>query len=221
MRGAQFKNECRLDGKVVIITGANSGIGFQTAIAMAHRGAKVYMGCRNHQKSEEARREIKDYSGSIEVFNRSLDLASFESIRNFVKTFLEEETRLDILINNAAVMANPRTVTKDGYESQFGVNHLGHFLLTNLLLDMLKRSAPSRIVVISGSIYKIGNINKDDLNSEQYYSRLDAFAQSKLANILFAHELSKKLEGSGVTVNSLHPGVIRTSLMRHIPRPLL
>lgn len=123
---------------------------------------------------------------------------------------------MDILINNAGVMAMPRTVTKDGFEMQLGVNHLGHFLLTNLLLDILKTSAPSRIIVLSSLAHKYGEINSDDLNSEKGYNKYKAYFQSKLANILFTHELARRLKGTNVTVNAVHPGVVKTDLGRHL-----
>lgn len=130
--------------------------------------------------------------------------------------FLQEEKRLDILINNAGVMAMPKSLTKDGFEMQLGVNHLGHFLLTNLLLDTLKASAPSRIVVVSSLAHKFGAINKDDLNSEKSYNKYKAYSQSKLANVLFTRELARRLRGTGVTVNAVHPGVVKTELGRHL-----
>ncbi|KAG9486170.1 hypothetical protein GDO78_008972 [Eleutherodactylus coqui] len=132
-----------------------------------------------------------------------------------------EEPRIDVLINNAGVFQCPYTKTEDGFEMQFGVNHLGHFLLTHLLLGLLKSSAPSRIVVVSSKLYKYGEINFDDLNSEKSYSRSFAYSRSKLANILFTRELARRLEGSGVTVNVLHPGIVRTNLGRHINIPVL
>lgn len=131
-----------------------------------------------------------------------------------VHRFKSEETKLHILINNAGIMDCPRMLTKDGFEMQIGVNHMGHFLLTLLLLDVLRASAPSRIVVVSSLAHRFGTINKDDLNSEKSYSRKFAYAQSKLANVLFTRELAKRLEGSGVTVNALHPGVVDTELFR-------
>lgn len=130
--------------------------------------------------------------------------------------FLQEEKRLDILINNAGVMAMPKSITKDGFEMQLGVNHLGHFLLTNLLLDILKTSAPSRIVVLSSVAHKYGEINRDDLNSEKSYNKFKAYSQSKLANILFTQELAKRLKGTGVTINSVHPGVVKSDLGRYL-----
>ena len=134
---------------------------------------------------------------------------------------LKEEPRLDVLINNAGVFQCPYMKTEDGFEMQFGVNHLGHFLLTNLLLGLLKSSAPSRIVVVSSKLYKYGDINFEDLNSEQSYNKSFCYSRSKLANILFTRELARRLEGTSVTVNVLHPGVVRTNLGRHIHIPLL
>lgn len=139
-----------------------------------------------------------------------------ESVREFVAKFRGAEDNLHILINNAGVMACPKAYTKDGFEMQLGTNHLGHFLLTNLLLDMIKASSPSRIVNVSSEGHKIGAIYKDDLMSEKSYSKYKAYGQSKLANILFSRELAKMLEGTGVTVNSCHPGVVQTELGRHM-----
>lgn len=143
-----------------------------------------------------------------------------ESIRDFSKRFHELESHLHILVNNAGVMACPKAHTKDGFEMQLGTNHLGHFLLTNLLLDLLKQSVPSRIVIVSSEGHKMSGIRKDDLMSENSYSPWKAYSQSKLANILFGRELSKKLEGTGVTVNSCHPGVVQTELGRHMNETL-
>uniref|UniRef100_A0A182WIU9 Retinol dehydrogenase 12 n=1 Tax=Anopheles minimus TaxID=112268 RepID=A0A182WIU9_9DIPT len=216
-QGGQFKNkDIRLDAKVVIITGANAGIGKEAAIECAKRGARVYMGCRDPARMEKARQEILDKSGSQNVFGLELDLASFESIRSFVKTFLSMERRLHVLINNAGVMACPKAYTKEGFEMHFGTNHLGHFLLTNMLLDVLKRSAPSRIVTVSSLGHKWGSINKDDINAEKDYREWDAYTQSKLCNILFSRHLAKRLRGTGVNTYALHPGAINTELMRHL-----
>lgn len=139
----------------------------------------------------------------------------------FFLSSLKEESRLDVLINNAGIFQCPYMKTEDGFEMQFGVNHLGHFLLTNLLLGLLKNSAPSRIVVVSSKLYKYGEINFEDLNSEISYNKSFCYSRSKLANILFARELARRLEGTGVTVNSLHPGIVRTNLGRHVNIPLL
>jgi NAD(P)-dependent dehydrogenase (short-subunit alcohol dehydrogenase family) len=200
----------------VIITGANTGIGKENAIDHAKRGGKIYIACRDVTRGEDALVEIRKVSGSDNVHFLQLDLASLESIRDFTKKFHELESQLHILICNAGVMACPESKTKDGFEMQIGTNHLGHFLLTHLLLDLLKASAPSRVVVVSSEGHKISNIVKEDLMSEKPYGKWKAYGRSKLANILFARELSKKLTDTGVTVNSCHPGAVQTELGRHM-----
>ncbi|KAH8294534.1 hypothetical protein KR044_007734, partial [Drosophila immigrans] len=220
IQGPVYRKKNRIDGKVVIVTGCNTGIGKETVLELARRGAKIYMACRDPARCEAARIEIIDRTQNQQLFNRTLDLGSLESVRNFVARFKTEETRLDLLINNAGIMACPRSLTADGYEQQFGVNHLGHFLLTNLLLDHLKQAAPSRIVVVSSVAHLFGRIDRDDLMSERNYRKLlGAYTQSKLANVLFTRKLSALLEGSGVTVNCLHPGLVRTELNRHFQAP--
>ncbi|TMW45517.1 hypothetical protein DOY81_009403 [Sarcophaga bullata] len=215
--GPYYTKRNRLDGKVVIITGCNTGIGKECALDIAARGARVYMACRDQEKCERARREIVTRTGNTNVFNRKLDLASLQSVRDFAEQFLKEEKRLDILINNAGIMSTPRKLTQDGYEQQFAVNHLGHFLLTNLLLDLLKKSAPSRIVVVASLAHIFGNIDKNDMNLEKSYLRFCAYGRSKLANILFTRKLAKMLAGTQVTVNCLHPGSVQSELTRHDP----
>jgi retinol dehydrogenase 12 len=216
MQGGQYRKNTKIDGKVVIITGANSGIGKETAIDLAKRGGKVYIACRDVKRGEDALSDIKDKSGSGNVHFLQLDLASMASIHEFSKKFHELEAQLHILINNAGVMACPKAMTKDGFEMQIGTNHMGHFLLTNLLLDLLKQTAPARIVNVSSLFHWYGRINRDDLNSEKSYWRWIAYGQSKIANILFTRELARRLEGTGVTANSLHPGAVRTELMRDV-----
>lgn len=181
-------------------------IGLETAVDLATRGGKIYIACRDLARGDVSLREIKDRSKNSSVYLLKLDLASTSSIREFSKNFHRVETRLDILICNAGIMAIPKALTEDNFEMQLGVNHLGHFLLTNLLLDMLKLSAPSRIVVVSSMAHSIGKINKDDLMSEKKYGKWAAYGQSKLANILFTRELAKRLADSGVTANCCHPG---------------
>lgn len=203
----------RLDEKVVIITGGNSGIGKETALDLAGRGAKTYIACRNPVKCETARNEIVNSTQNQNVFGLQLDLSSFESIHNFSRNFHELERKLDILINNAGTVASKRTLTKEGFEMDFGVNHLGHFLLTNLLLDLIKAAAPSRIIVVSSEMHFFADFRQDDLNYEnRTYSWMRAYANSKLANLLFSNELSKKLMYDGVAVNALHPGVVNTKV---------
>ncbi|XP_055325566.1 uncharacterized protein LOC129579481 [Sitodiplosis mosellana] len=216
IQGGQFYSNVRIDGKVVIVTGCNTGIGRETVLDLAGRGAHIHMACRDYKRCEITRQEIIAKTGNHNVFNRELDLSSMDSIRKFVAKFLQEEKRLDILINNAGVMAMPKALTKDGFEMQLGVNHLGHFLLTNLLLDILKSSAPSRIIVLSSLAHKYGEINRNDLNSEKSYNKYNAYSQSKLSNILFTQELAKRLKGTGVTVNCVHPGIVKTDLGRHL-----
>ncbi|KAH8277840.1 hypothetical protein KR018_008509 [Drosophila ironensis] len=218
MQGGQFTKFNKSDelGKVAIVTGCNTGIGKETVLELARRGATIYMACRDMQKCEQARREVVEATNNHKVFSRELDLSSLESIRNFAEGFKREETELHILINNAGIMDCPKMLTTDGFEMQIGVNHMGHFLLTFLLLDVLKSSAPSRIVVVSSVAHHFGSINRDDLNSEKSYNRKLAYCQSKLANVLFTRELSKRLQGSGVTVNALHPGIVDTELIRNV-----
>ncbi|XP_017472643.1 PREDICTED: retinol dehydrogenase 13-like isoform X3 [Rhagoletis zephyria] len=216
MQGERFKNAIKAENKVVIVTGSNTGIGKETARELAKRGATVYMACRDMQKCEEARDEIVLETYNKHVYCRQCDLASLESVRKFVESFKKEQQRLDILINNAGVMRCPRLLTKDGFEMQLGVNHMGHFLLTNLMLDLLKKSAPSRIVTVSSLAHTRGEINVADLNSDKSYDPGTAYNQSKLANILFTRELARRLEGTGVTANALHPGVVDTELFRHM-----
>ncbi|KAL7735421.1 hypothetical protein ACLKA6_019538 [Drosophila palustris] len=216
MQGGKFEKQTDETGKVVIVTGSNTGIGKETVLELARRGATVYMACRDKKRAEEARLEIIKATSNQNIFFLELDLSSLQSIRKFVVDFKSKENKLDILINNAGVMRCPRMLTKDGFEMQLGVNHMGHFLLTILLLDMLKKSAPSRIVNVSSRAHTRGEINIDDLNSEKSYHEGTAYSQSKLANILFTRELARRLEGTGVTVNSLHPGVVATELGRHM-----
>ncbi|XP_024859143.1 retinol dehydrogenase 13 isoform X2 [Kryptolebias marmoratus] len=175
------------------------------------------MACRDLPRAERAAEEIRRSTGNGNVVIRHLDLASIYSVTQFAKDFLGSEDRLDILINNAGVMMCPRWITEDGFETQMAVNHLGHFLLTNLLLPMLKSSAPSRVINVSSIAHQGGHIDFDDLFfSRKTYSPLESYRQSKLANVLFTRELARRLRGSGVSTFCLHPGVIRTELIRHV-----
>ncbi|KAA8583051.1 hypothetical protein FQN60_015597, partial [Etheostoma spectabile] len=189
-------------GKTVIVTGANCGIGKALAGELLKLHARVIMACRDQRSAEEAAKDIKKQAGPEqgEVVIKHLDLASLRSVRQFCEEIQK---------------------TEDGFEMQLGVNHLGHFLLTHLLLDLLKTSAPSRIVVVSSKLYKYGHINFDDLNSENNYDKAFCYSQSKLANLLFTLQLARQLEGTGVTVNALTPGIVRTRLGRHVQIPLL
>ncbi|XP_038553984.1 retinol dehydrogenase 12-like [Micropterus salmoides] len=206
----------RLDDKTVVITGANTGIGKETAIDLAKRGAKVIMACRDMERGQAAVKEVIESSGNENVVYMKLDLADSKSIREFAEAINKDEPKLNILINNAGVMVCPYGKTADGFEMQIGVNHLGHFLLTHLLIDLIKRSAPARIITVSSMAHSWGSINLEDLNSEKSYNKNGAYSQSKLANILFTRSLAKRLEGTGVTTYSLHPGVVQTDLWRHL-----
>ncbi|XP_063053580.1 retinol dehydrogenase 13-like [Engraulis encrasicolus] len=215
MAGGACVSSARLDGKTVLITGANTGIGKETAVDLAGRGARVILACRDLGRATLAAEDIRERSGNGNVVVKKLDLASLQSVRQLAKDILETEERLDILINNAGIMSCPKWQTEDGFEMQFGVNHLGHFLLTNCLLDLLKKSSPSRIVNVSSLAHERAEIYFDDINLDKDYTPQKAYKQSKLANVLFSRELAKRLQGSGVTVYSLHPGIIHTELGRH------
>ncbi|KAM9754611.1 retinol dehydrogenase 13-like [Menidia menidia] len=215
MAGGVCNSKARLDGKTVLITGANTGIGKETAVDLAKRGARVILACRDMDRANKAAQDVRKRSGNNNVIVKKLDLASLESVRHFAKDVLASEERLDVLINNAGVMSCPQWKTEDGFEMQFGVNHLGHFLLTNSLLELIKKSAPSRVVNVSSLAHERGQIYFDDINQEKDYLPRRSYAQSKLANVLFTKELAKRLQGTGVTTYSLHPGVIRTELGRH------
>ncbi|XP_010874346.1 retinol dehydrogenase 11 [Esox lucius] len=202
----------RLDGKTVLITGGNAGIGKETAVALAMRGARVIIACRDVDKAEKAVREIKVRGHNVNVLHMELDLANMRSIRDFTKIFLEREKRLDILINNAG-MPSVLDWTDDNFSMCFGVNHLGHFLLTNLLLGRLKESAPSRVVTLTCSSYKYQKLDFQDLN----YNLLPFFTycRSKLANIYFSQELGRITEGKGVTTYAVHPSYVQSSWTYH------
>lgn len=212
----RFTGDEKLPNKVVIITGANSGIGMETTKALAKREAKIIMACRDMEKCEAVRKEIAIEAKNKYIYCRHCDLASQESIRKFVKRFKKEFKDLHVLINNAAVMNCPKAKTKDGIEMQLGVNYIGHFLLTNLLIDRLKESAPSRIINVTSAAYNRGKIKIDDFNSEKSYDPDEAYRQSKLANVIFTVELAKKLKGTGVTVNAVYPGSSDTEINRHL-----
>ncbi|XP_029852515.1 retinol dehydrogenase 12-like isoform X1 [Aquila chrysaetos chrysaetos] len=213
--GGQCKSTAKLEGKVVIITGANTGIGKETARDLARRGARVIVACRDIAKAEAAASEIRAETGNQQVIVKKLDLADTKSIREFAEKFLAEEKELHILINNAGVMLCPYSKTADGFEMHLGVNHLGHFLLTFLLLERLKQSAPARIVNVSSLAHHGGRIRFHDLHGEKSYNRGLAYCHSKLANVLFTRELARRLQGTKVTANALHPGSVHSELVRH------
>ncbi|XP_016957878.1 retinol dehydrogenase 12 isoform X3 [Drosophila biarmipes] len=216
MQGGKFRKQTDETGKVAIVTGGNTGLGKETVMELARRGATVYMACRNKKKGEMARKEVIKKTGNSNVFSKECDLSSLDSVRKFVEEFKKEQRELHILINNAGVFWEPRGLTKEGFETHLGVNHIGHFLLTNLLIDVLERSAPSRVVVVASKAHERGQIQVDDINSSDFYDEGVAYSQSKLANVLFARELAKRLEGTGVTVNALNPGIADTEIARNM-----
>jgi NAD(P)-dependent dehydrogenase (short-subunit alcohol dehydrogenase family) len=212
-----------LSGRTYIVTGANSGAGLATAEQLARQGAHVVGACRRVDAGEEAFAEFGAVTGTTEVMK--LDLGSLASVRSFAEAFTAKFDRLDGLVNNAGIMAPPRGTTEDGFERQFGVNHLGHVLLTELVLDLLKASAPSRIVYVSSVVHVgrrawIAEIHLDDLNWEhREYDRTKAYAESKLAMVLHASHLARLLEGTGVSVFSIHPGWVRSNLAASMMPP--
>ncbi|XP_066280171.1 retinol dehydrogenase 12-like [Branchiostoma lanceolatum] len=216
--GGVCYSKARLDGKTAIVTGSNTGLGKETARDLARRGARVILACRDVTKAEAAADDIRKTTGNGNVVVQKLDLASLASVREFAAGINKKEGRMDLLINNAGIMMCPQWKTEDGFEMQFGTNHLGHFLLTNLLLDLLKKSAPSRVVTVSSTGHQFGKMHFDDLNLENGYEPMKAYGQSKLANILFTRELAKRLEGTGVTCYSVHPGGVRSDLSRYMPQ---
>ncbi|XP_008305673.1 retinol dehydrogenase 11 [Cynoglossus semilaevis] len=217
----KWTSDVSLEGKTAIITGANTGIGKETAKDLAARGARVILACRDMAKGEQAARDIMREVEGARVLARQLDLADTNSICQFAENVYNSEKNLHVLVNNAGVAICPHDITVDGFEMQFGVNHLGHFFLTFLLLDLLKHSAPSRVINVSSSAHTMGRINFEDLRSEKDYHPVSAYAQSKLANILFTRELAKRTEALGVTVYSVDPGMVNTDITRHIRRPLV
>ncbi|KAM0726100.1 Retinol dehydrogenase 11 [Formica fusca] len=229
-------SKVRLDNKVAVITGANTGIGKETARDFYRRGARVILACRNVEKAKNAVEDIKnnpfpstdneqykDKLGELAIY--SLDLCSLKSVRDCAKKLLTNEPAIHLLINNAGIMMSPHEKTKDGFELQLQSNYLGHFLLTLLLLPKIQSSAPDcRIVNVSSLAHVFGNIQFNDMNLDKSYSPLKAYTQSKLANILFTKEFARRLKEagiSGINVYSLHPGVIRTELSRHYSKTII
>lgn len=199
-----------MTGKVCLITGGNSGIGKATALGLAKLDATVVIVSRDKDKGEAALLEIRTLSGNKNADAMVADLSSQDSVRELAHDFTARYKKLHVLINNAGVILPRRVATVDGLEATFATNHLGHFLLTNLLLDELKASAPARIINVTSSAHYGTEIDFDDLEGEKKYSGYHAYSQSKLANVLFTYQLAKRLEGTRVTANVLHPGVVRT-----------
>jgi NAD(P)-dependent dehydrogenase (short-subunit alcohol dehydrogenase family) len=199
-------------GRTCMITGASSGIGRATALELAGMGATLVLVCRDRQRGEATLAEITAQTGNRELTLLLADLGLQREIRRLAAEFLATDRPLHVLINNAGVVNLQRTLTADGLEATFAVNHLGYFLLTNLLLERLRRSAPARIVNVASDAHKFGALDFDDLGNERHYRAMRVYGQSKLANILFTAELARRCAGSGVTANSLHPGAVATGL---------
>ena len=200
-----------MNGKVVLITGGTSGIGKATATALAAMGAEVVVAGRNREKGETVVEEIRRDSGSAGVSLLLADLAAKAEVRRLAEEFQERHDRLDVLVNNAGLIQSRRTETPDGIETTLAVNHLAPFLLTNLLLDLLKESAPSRIVTVSSEGQRWAKMDLDDLQSRRRYRPFQVYGTTKLANIMFTNELAERLEGTGVTANCVHPGGVNTN----------
>ena len=206
-------------GKTFFITGANTGIGFEAAKVFAAKGARVLLGCRNPEKGQDAMEHIADAHPGTDIKLVDLDLSDLESVRAAADVVLEEP-RLDVLVNNAGVMWNPRTITKDGFESQFGINHLGHFAFTGLLLPLIEATPNSRIVTVSSVGHRLGNgdLFWDDINANESYDPRQRYFASKLANLLFTYELDRRLRGKGSSTIAVavHPGGAATELGRYV-----
>ncbi|XP_013196184.2 retinol dehydrogenase 13 [Amyelois transitella] len=227
-----FSGRCysavKLAGKTAVITGCNTGIGKETVLDFYKRGAKIIMACRSLERAEEAKKDIeekcKNWPDKGQLVVVKCDLMSLNSVRECAKTILDTETQINILVNNAGVMMCPQGKTEDGFDIQFGTNHLGHFLFTLLLLPRIIKSKPARIVTVSSRAHSRRGLNLDDLNYEsRTYSPIEAYSRSKLANVLFSRELAAKLKEhniEGVNTYSLHPGVIKTELGRHFDKTL-
>ncbi len=197
--------------KTVLITGANSGIGKATAIELAAKGYQIVFIARNQEKAEAVKNEIISSSGNSNVDFINGDLLSLTQVRKSAEMFKEKYQKLDVLINNAGVCLPERKITRDGFEEMFQINHLSHFLLTNLLLDLLKKSDESRIINVSSAGYKMGKFDPENLQSEKKFSSFSTYCDTKLLNILFTFKLAEQMKETGITVNALHPGVVRTN----------
>ncbi|XP_072317827.1 dehydrogenase/reductase SDR family member 13-like [Eucyclogobius newberryi] len=226
VKGQRCSSCVKLHGKTAIVTGSNTGIGKRTAVDLAKRGARVIMACRSRERGEAAAEDVRRESGSSDVLFAPLDLASLKSVRDFAENFLQSEPRLDLLINNAGLYCGGRT--QDGLGMMFGVNHLGHFLLTLLLLPRLKESGRARVVNVSSVAHNWGRVDFDCLSRHRALGRgsstldlLRIYSHSKLCNVLFTHELSKRLKGTHVTCYSLHPGAINSEFDRNFSRVLV
>jgi NAD(P)-dependent dehydrogenase (short-subunit alcohol dehydrogenase family) len=207
-------------GRTAVITGANTGLGYETAAALVAKNAHVVLAVRNLDKGKEAVDRIRQATPDADVALQELDLSSLQSVRETAEQLKAEYPAIDLLINNAGVMWTPKQTTADGFEMQFGTNHLGHFALTGLLLDQLLTVPGSRVVTVSSLGHRIrAAIHFDDLQWERRYNRVEAYGQSKLANLLFTYELQRRLTGAETVALAAHPGGSNTELARHVPMP--
>jgi NAD(P)-dependent dehydrogenase (short-subunit alcohol dehydrogenase family) len=205
-------------GRTAVITGANTGLGYETAAALAAKGAHVVLAVRNLEKGKEAARGIEQATPDAQVQLQELDLTSLESIREAAEELRTKHDQIDLLINNAGVMMTPKSTTKDGFELQFGTNHLGHFAFTGLLIDRVLAVPGSRVVTVSSTGHRFARrIRFDDLQWEHDYSRVGAYGQAKLANLMFTYELQRRLIGTNTIAAAAHPGGSNTELMRNLP----
>jgi NAD(P)-dependent dehydrogenase (short-subunit alcohol dehydrogenase family) len=212
-----------LSGKVAIVTGSNTGIGFEVALDLYQKGAKVYVACRNEEKAQAAIERMKQTRGSGELVFGHLDLSSLDAVKQFANEVASKESRLDYLVNNAGIMIPPPSKTKDGFEIQFGVNFIGHFALTGHLFNQLKETQGSRVVTVSSIAHRNSAIDFDNFRLEKEYNHWREYGQSKLADIIFALELDKRLRSSGSHILSLaaHPGFSKTDLQKHMDKDML
>ncbi|MCR9253744.1 MAG: oxidoreductase [bacterium] len=210
-------------GKVAIVTGSNTGIGFEVALDLYQKGAKVYVACRNEEKAQAAIERMKQTGGSGGLVFGHLDLSSLDAVKQFANEVLSEESRLDYLVNNAGIMIPPPSKTADGYEIQFGVNFIGHFALTGHLFSLLKETKGSRVVTVSSIAHRNSVIDFDNFRLEKEYNHWREYGQSKLADIIFALELDKRLKSSGSHILSLaaHPGFSKTDLQKYMDKDML
>lgn len=212
-----------LSGEVAIVTGSNTGIGFEVALDLYQKGAKVYVACRNEEKAQAAIERMKQTGGSGELVFGHLDLSSLDAVKQFANEVLSKESRLDYLVNNAGIMIPPPSKTADGYEIQFGVNFIGHFALTGHLFSLLKETQGSRVVTVSSIAHRNSTIDFDNFRLEKEYNHWREYGQSKLADIIFAIELDKRLKSRGSNILSLaaHPGFSKTDLQKYMDKDTL
>jgi len=203
-------------GKTCLITGATQGVGFATAKALATKGARVVLVGRDETRTARAVTRIKEETGNSKVSYLIADLSSFDAVRELARTFKNAHSTLDVLINNAGGMSRRRKVTSDNFELSWKVNHLAYFLLTAELLPLLKASSPARIINVASTAHYRGQIDFDDLQGEKHYAMWKAYQQSKLANVMFTYALARRLEGTGVTANCLHPGLVASGFVANI-----